>query len=114
MHQGFRVDGRNDGQTHLISSPHGSTLHHSHSTLGSRLGEDGNWEIEPNQDGSNRAALTLPADSASVRVPAPLGCHISDVNLHTGGRCGYSFGKESLALKKPPSLQPQRDEGSYP
>ena len=29
---------------------------------------------------------------------------MSEVNLQTGGFCGYSFGKESLALKKPPSL----------
>ena len=29
---------------------------------------------------------------------------MSDVNLQTGGFCGYSFGKESLALKNPPSL----------
>jgi len=33
---------------------------------------------------------------------------MSEVNLQTGGFCGYSFGKESLALKNPPSLWQRR------
>lgn len=34
----------------------------------------------------------------------PFGCHISEVKRQEGGAWGYSVGKSSRALKKPPSL----------